>query len=665
MSRDDGGRVATTVYPEPSDTIQRAQRALDDHAWTDAYEAFVEAERERPLAGRELRGLAQAAWWTAHPQERLDALERSFAALQREGDQAAAAAVALDIADDLRQRRQPTLVKAWMQRATRLLEPLPERVEHGYLELALARRDYEAGNLEEALERADRVLDVGTRFADRDLQAYGLMLRGAVLVAQAKVEEGLALVDEATVAAVSGDLTPLTTGIIYCITITISRDLVDYQRAGEWTEAAARWCERQAISGFPGICRVHRAEIMRLRGSLLEAEDEARRAADELIAFGEMSMAGAGFYEIGEIRMRVGDLDAAEDAFAQAHQLGHDPQPGLALLHLARKRVDAARSSIATALADAWDPLARARLLPARVEISLAARDVADAREAAEELRDIAERYGAPILHAWAQRALGEVLTHEGDAAEAISKLRGAVRHWTKVDMPYEAAQTRRALAIAYRSAGDENSAALELKAARAAFEKLGAGPEALRADRMLRAGTDEGAGRRVTKTFMFTDIVGSTNLLETIGDEAWEDVARWHGETLRGLIETHGGDVVQTTGDGFFAAFEDPASAAACAVAIQRRLLEHRRSHGFAPSIRIGLHAAEATMIADDFTGLGVHAAARVGALADGGEILVTRDSVDGDFPFALANERSVSLKGLAQSVTVASVEWRDATRG
>ena len=175
----------------------------------------------------------------------------------------------------------------------------------------------------------------------------------------------------------------------------------------------------------------------------------------------------------------------------------------------------------------------------------------------------------------------------------------------------------------------------------------------------MIRAG-EATAKRRVTRTFLFTDIVGSTNLLETIGDEAWEDVLRWHDETLRSAIESHGGEIVHPTGDGYFATFEDAGSAATSAVAIQQRLAEHRRKHGFAPQVRIGMHAAEATVIADDYAGL-VHQAARVGALAEAGEIVVTCETLERE-PIGLSvnQERVVSLKGIAQPVRVATIDWR-----
>lgn len=172
-------------------------------------------------------------------------------------------------------------------------------------------------------------------------------------------------------------------------------------------------------------------------------------------------------------------------------------------------------------------------------------------------------------------------------------------------------------------------------------------------------------SGRRVARTFMFTDIVGSTNLLETIGDAAWEDIVRWHDDALRSAIESHRGEVVHTTGDGFFASFADVSSAVESAVAIQRLLAEHRRMHGFAPQVRVGLHAAEATVIADDYAGLGVHEAARVGALAEGGEVVVTCETLEGTtIGHPVGEERTVALKGIARRVSVASIEWRSGSR-
>jgi class 3 adenylate cyclase len=638
-------------------TLELARNAMATHDWHAAYDAFADAAMDQVLPGEDLEGLAEAAWWTAHPKECIDALERAYAAYSRAGNPRRAASVALKLAEKWSERLQSAQTTGWFQRATRLLEGLPQGVEHGYLELAMA---MSSSGAQEMMQHGEAMLDIGKRFEDRDLQAFGLMVQGLAHVAQAQVKQGMSLIDEATVAAVGGELTPYATGVVYCMTIVVCRDLADYRRAGEWTEATTRWCERQAINGFPGHCRVRRAEIMRLRGAFADAEDEARHAVQELIAFGELPIAGVGFHEIGEIRLRIGDLDGAEEAFAEAQQHGNDAQPGLALLQLARGRSVAARSSIRAALADQPMALVRARLLPAHVEIALAVHDMAEAREAAEELREIASSFDAPLWHASAHQALGTVLTYEGDASGAIAELRKALHHWTAADLPFETAQARRCLAMAHRSDGDEESAVQELQAAHATFERLGATLEAARCREAIHAGAPK-IGRRVARTFMFTDIVGSTNLLETIGDEAWENVLRWHDETLRSAIESHRGEIVRTTGDGFFATFTEAVTATSCAVMIQRLLAEHRRLHGFAPQVRIGLHATEATALVDDYAGLGVHQAARVGALAEGGEIVVTCETIEGEpIPYAVTRERAIELKGIAQPVRVVSLDWQ-----
>jgi class 3 adenylate cyclase len=165
-------------------------------------------------------------------------------------------------------------------------------------------------------------------------------------------------------------------------------------------------------------------------------------------------------------------------------------------------------------------------------------------------------------------------------------------------------------------------------------------------------------ASRRVVKTFMFTDIVGSTNLVTAMGDEAWEGILRWHDETLRSLFAAHQGEEVVATGDGFFVGFDSPEAALACAVAIQRRLADHRRQAGFAPAVRIGLHASGATQIGKNFAGKGVHEASRIAALAEGGQIAASLETVAGTrFPFS--DQRSVTLRGTSEPMEIATVDW------
>ena len=233
-----------------------------------------------------------------------------------------AAGVGLRLAMEYADRLDSAVWNGWLQRAARLLADEPECLEQGWLELCLVRSSFERGEIEEGERHAIAAQEIGTRLGERDLVAFGQALQGAILVMHTQLEQGLSLVDEATLAAVGGELTPYVAGNIYCITIGVCRSVADYRRASEWTEAAARWCEREAITGFPGICRVQRAEIMRLRGSYAEAEDEASKARTELETFGRLPQAGAGAYEVGEVRMRRGDLDGAEEAFEQSHRFG-------------------------------------------------------------------------------------------------------------------------------------------------------------------------------------------------------------------------------------------------------------------------------------------------------------------------------------------------------
>jgi tetratricopeptide (TPR) repeat protein len=323
------------------------------------------------------------------------------------------------------------------------------------------------------VEYADRALEIARRVGDTDLETLALQDRGRALVALGQVKEGMALIDEAMTAVTAGELTPRTTGRAYCNMLSICERLGDFGRAAEWSEAAQTWCEPHAESGYPGICRVHRAGILRLRGALTNAEHEARRAATELEDF-LTDVAGEAFYELGEIRLRMGDLPAAGEMFSQAHSRGRDPQPGLALLRMAEEKVDAARSMIERALVErGLTMLDRAKLLPSAVEIRVACDDIPAAEDAASELETITATYTAPALVAFAAQARGRVELARGQAQQAIWNLRRACRIWTEIDLPVELAQTRLLLSRAYSALGNTDEAELEERTAEAAMERI------------------------------------------------------------------------------------------------------------------------------------------------------------------------------------------------
>jgi class 3 adenylate cyclase len=638
------------------DRLEEARAAARSGAWPRAYELLTEADGRRLTEPEELEMLGEVAWWTGRIDESQDARVRAFGLRLERGEEAAAAFLALKVAREYEHKRSP-LVEAWFSRGERLLEGHEDWVEYGYLARARARKAIAAGRLDEAVEHAERTIEIGTRHGERNLMALGVHDKGTALVHRGEVETGLSLLDEATVAAVSGELDPYTTAVVYCGIIAAYRDLGELGRAGDWTEAAKRWCERQAISGFPGVCRVNRAEVMRLRGSWPEAEEEIHRAVDELHHFAP-DVAGFAFYELGELQLRMGELDAAEQAFREAHGLGTEPYPGLALLRLARGEVDSARSGITRALDATSDRLARARLLPAHVEVALAQQSVEEARRSAEELAEIAREFGSPAVTAWAAASLGAVALAEGNGDRARTDLREAIQLFHGLETPYEAARTRVLLSEAYRQDGDRDGAELELDAALATFERLGAARDIRRA-RELRGRLAGAAGQRTERVFLFTDICDSTQLVEGIGDDAWENLVGWHDRTLRRLFEEHGGEEIDHAGDGFFVAFSDAGQAAACAVAIQRTLAAHRRTNGFAPELRIGVHAAAASLSAAGYSGKGVHEAARLGALGGPGEIVASLSTASLLRGVTHSDPETVTLKGIAAPVEVVRLSW------
>lgn len=648
------------VASPASTNLDRARVALAERSWSEAIDLLAEVDREDGLEAADLEAYGDAAWWTGRLGLAIELRERAFAAHSAAGDRRRAAAIALALANDYSHRQRSSLASGWVRRAERLLADVPESREHGLLQRPLLGAALATGDFDGALARAERILEIGTRLGDADLEALGLHDKGRTLIAAGRVEEGMALLDEAVVAAVSGDVSPYPTAVIYCNATVACEDLTDYRRASEFAEAAKRWCDRQAIAGFPGMCRVRRVELIRLRGAWTEAEAEARKACAELKDFCH-DYAGEGFYQIGEIRLRMGDLDGAETAFAQAHELGREPQPGLSLLRHAQGRTSAGAAMVARALSDpTLPPLQRARLLPVEVELALLSGDPARAQQAADELDRIAHQYGTHVLRASAWFAHGLIALDRRDQDAAIDGLRRAWRTWQEMDAPYEAARTRTSLGEAYLGAGDPEAARTELEAAAATFERLGATPDAARVAALLRRSAPAAAGPapRAVRTFMFTDIVRSTNLIDAVGDEAWGRLLAWHDDTIRALIREHGGQEVHHAGDGFFVAFPSADGALGCALAIRQRLHEHRRQHGFAPSVRIGLHIAEALETPTGYEGRGVHIAARIAALADADEILVSRDVLEAtETPPGHGALREERLRGIAQPVAVAEL--------
>ena len=652
------------------ETVELARDAMSRHAWAEAMDTFAAADREAGLEPSDLERLGTASWWAGQPDAATEALERAFEGFVAAGQAGDAARVALALTYQAFRRQMGSIAGGWMARAEHLLESDPDSPERARLLVFHVLGALVASRLDEAIEIADRAIEHARRHHHPDAEFSAMSFKGMALIFAGNLDAGVALIDEAATAASSGQLDLRVASDIYCNTIAACRTVGDFKRAGQWADAGERWMRNQSLGGYPGICRVHRAELKKLRGLWSEAEQEARQACDELERFGLRDAVGYAQYEVGEIRLRIGDLDGAAEAFERAYEFGSDAQPGMALLHLARGEVDDAQRSIRRALAvtaesgGSLDRGSRARLLPAQVDIALAAGDLETAGAAVAELESIATDFGRPVFQARALTGRGELLLEEDRPAEASPILGRSWRLWQETDLPYESAQARLRYAEAVAAEGDPAAARLDLKAARAVFERLGATRDLARVDALLGADRTSSAqaGRRLSRTFLFTDIVTSTDLVGLIGDEAWGELLRWHDRELRSAFAQHRGEVVNHTGDGFFAAFERAIDGLECAVDIQRRLARHRRDHGFAPTIRIGLHSTEATRQGGNYQGHGVHVAARIGSAAGSGEILVSGSTLDamGSIRFGLSDARMLSLKGVDEPVEVRSVSWR-----
>jgi class 3 adenylate cyclase len=640
------------------DSLDEARAAATRQAWRQAYATYSGIDDAESLLPADLESFGEAAWWSGKLEEAIALRERAYAAYTAAGDKTGAARIALTLAWDHEGRGAFAVAGGWLANAERLLEGQPESAEQSRLTLTHGITAlYAEGDLERAIRLFDEAFAVAQRVGDRDGQMLALSGKGRAFIKGGDIEAGLNLLDEATASATCGDLRAHASGIVYCITISSCRDLGDYRRAAEWTEAANRWCDQLDVNGFPGACRIHKAEVLRLRGDWPAAEAQAVAACEELHDF-DRSITAGGHYEIGEIRRRRGDFEGAEDAYRTANEHGRDPQPGLALLRLAEGKIDAAVAGITRTLQEVEDPLSRLRRLPAQVEIAIAAGDLKTARAAAEELERIVDSYKigarrAVAFDATIHYATGQIKLAEKDWDAAVESARRARDEWQNVGAPYETAQARMLLGIAERRSGDEHGGTAELEAAHAAFERLGARLDEERVKELLGKAD-------VRRTFLFTDIVDSTKLLETLGDEKWKRLLARHDELVRERIVEAGGEVVKKTGDGFFASFESPKAAIDAAIAIQRAL----HAEVVAPDVRIGAHAGAAFRTdtgATDYGGQGVHVAARIGAAAGGAEILVSRETLDGAATsFRLSEPRTAALKGFEQPIEVVSVDWR-----
>jgi DNA-binding CsgD family transcriptional regulator len=456
--------------------------------WSDAYRSLVAADEASGLGVEDLERLATAAYMLGRDDDHVAALERAHQAHLDADDPARAARCAFWLTMALLLRGQSGSATGWLGRAERVLDAVQgDCVERGYLLLPRVLQHHFEGDHAAAHATASAAAEIAARFGDADLHALAVHEQGLCLIRLGRVDEGLRLLDEAMVAAVAGELSPIVTGLVYCSVIDGCQEVYAVRRAQEWTAALTRWCDEQPdMVAFTGRCLVHRAEIMQLHGAWEDALREARRAAER-----PTRAAGQAFYRQGEVHRLRGELAPAEAAYRDASRRGTEPQPGLALLRLAQGNTEAATATIRRAIAEAIEPLDRVRLLPATVEILLAAGEPDAAREACEELERLAPAFASGLLDALVGQARGAVDLASGDARTALVALRRSWQAWHDLGVPYEGARVRVLLGLACRALGDADSAALELETAREALEALDAAPDVARIDELLGGTSD------------------------------------------------------------------------------------------------------------------------------------------------------------------------------
>jgi ATP/maltotriose-dependent transcriptional regulator MalT len=481
------------------------------------------ADRARALEPEDLERVATAAYLLGRDDESEAFRARAHQAFVNRGDHEGAARSAGWLAFALLQRGAVAPASGWLARAARILDEAQiDCVVRGYLLIPSAIRCIVQGDAAGGHAAFSQAADIASRFDDPDLASLARHGRGRALIQMGSIAEGVALLDEAMVAVIAGDVAPILAGDIYCSVLEACQETFDLRRAYEWTTSLAQWCaSQQDLVRYRGECLLYRAEVMQLRGNWDHAAQDAHDACGLLTSGEGRPMAGAAFYRLGEIHRLRGEFPKAEAAYARANERGRKPYPGLALLRLAQGQIEAAAASIRGVLVDTRAPAARARALVAAIEILLAARDLDNARAATEELTDIASRIDALLLHAASAHATGALLLAQGDITGASTSLHQAWEIWRDLEMPYEEAQTCLLVAAVCEKRGDEDGRRLELETARRLFTQLAAEPFLARiAEQSQRASSNQRMGSLSEREAQVLRLLAAGKTNRAIADE-------------------------------------------------------------------------------------------------------------------------------------------------
>jgi DNA-binding CsgD family transcriptional regulator len=459
--------------------LKLAGDAYARRAWGEACAQLTAADADLPLSPQHLEQLAVAAYCIGKADVSSEAWSRAHTGYLQAGEVENAAMAAAWCSFALLNNGEFALGGGWLARVQALCDEhnLDCPARWFVLGQTAAGRMF-AGEYAAALEMFDDTQRNADRLRDINGMTLSRMGRGQCLIQLGRASEGLQSLDEVMVAINAETVSPLVAGLAFCAAIESCQQILEVRRAQEWTAALTRWCDAQPdLIPYRGNCLVHRAEILTFHGAWPEAYDQAERARTWLAGVGGTAVGNA-CYRLGELHRLRGEYTDAEAAYKQASLRGHETQPGLGLLRLAQGHTESATAAIRRALDETTDVVARARLLGAQVEIELAVGQVAAARAAADELAAIADQIDVPLLRATAMCADGSVTLAEGDARTALGCLRSAWTQWQELEAPYHGARARVLIGEACRVLGDEDTAEMELDAARWVFQELGAAPD-------------------------------------------------------------------------------------------------------------------------------------------------------------------------------------------
>lgn len=471
------------------DPLSVGREAFTARRWSEAVRLLLEAEESTPLAVDDYWALTTARFLTTPDQVGAEIMAGASQVLAERGDAPGAARAAYWAGATLLRLGEFATGSGWNARGQRLLDDagIDDCVERGYLLVAPVFSALHAGEFENLFTLVGEISAIARRFGDAGLLTLIRQVEGRTRLLQSDVNGGMAILDEVMVTAATTDMSALFVGLIFCFAIRTAHEFHDFGRAREWTAAAERWCLTQPdLDMYRGECQVYRAHALQVGGDWQSASEQVAAACRAFLRPPAHPAAGFALYEQGELHRLAGRYSAAEEAFVQAASHGYPPQPGLALLRLDQGRIDAANASIRRTLAETHEQLARADILPAFVDIVLAAGDLEAAQGAAAELARIGTQFHSEYLQAQAAHAEGAVLLASRRADEALKTLRRATATWQRLSAAYHAARTRLLIGQACRELGDEDAARLEIEGARQVFATLRAEPDVRRSAALL-----------------------------------------------------------------------------------------------------------------------------------------------------------------------------------